>query len=140
MEKSNLTVLRNIVELAFGNCDLSVIDELMDDNCIEHQFGMSGGKEGLKNSILSLHSAFPDMQYQLQHACEADGLVWVHYQATGTNTGSFMHNPPSGKKFKIDVIDIARVINGRITEHWGMPDRFALMKQLGLMNLRQPAE
>lgn len=138
MEKNDLSVLRKIVEDGFGKCDLSVIDELIDDNCIEHQFGMSPGKEGLKNSILSLHSGFPDMQYELQHTSETDGLVWVHYLASGTHTGSFMHRPPSGKKFIIDVIDIARVSNGRITEHWGMPDRFALMKQLGMMDIKQP--
>jgi predicted ester cyclase len=29
------------------------------------------------------------------------------------------------------VIDIARVHNGRITEHWGVPDRFAILARLG---------
>lgn len=37
------------------------------------------------------------------------------------------------KKFSIDVIDIARIENGKIIEHWGIPDRFALLMQLGFL-------
>jgi hypothetical protein len=33
---------------------------------------------------------------------------------------------------EIDVIDIARFVNGQMVEHWGVPDRFALLLQLGL--------
>ena len=34
---------------------------------------------------------------------------------------------------EIDVFDLLRVEDGRIVEHWGVPDRFALMHQLGLL-------
>ena len=49
----------------------------------------------------------------------------------GTHTGAFMNNPPTGKSFTIDVIDIMRFANGKMVEHWGSPDRFALLVQLG---------
>jgi predicted ester cyclase len=137
MEINNLSVLRNVVELGFGNCDLALVDELIGDDYIEHQFGMKGGKEGLKKSIRSLHTAFPDMRYTLLKYCEAGDIVWTHFNASGTHSGSFMQSGPSGKKFSIDVIDMARVSNGKITEHWGMPDRFALLFQLGLMEIKQ---
>jgi predicted ester cyclase len=38
---------------------------------------------------------------------------------------------PSNKKFSVQVFDMCRFENGRIVEHWGVPDRFALMAQLG---------
>ena len=50
MENKNLNVLKQVVEEGFGNADLYVIDQLINDNCIEHQFGMHGGKEGLKKA------------------------------------------------------------------------------------------
>jgi predicted ester cyclase len=50
----------------------------------------------------------------------------------GTNRGGFM-GPPNGKSFEITVIDIARYEDGKIVEHWGVPDRFAVMAQLGLL-------
>ena len=33
---------------------------------------------------------------------------------------------------RIDVIDVVRVRDGRITEHWGVPDGSASCSQLGL--------
>jgi len=32
------------------------------------------------------------------------------------------------------VIDVARVADGRITEHWGVPDRFAVLAQTGVLD------
>jgi predicted ester cyclase len=31
------------------------------------------------------------------------------------------------------VIDICRFVDGRLVEHWGVPDRFALLHQLGIV-------
>ncbi|MCI0397830.1 MAG: ester cyclase [Chloroflexi bacterium] len=33
----------------------------------------------------------------------------------------------------ITVFDICRFSDGKIVEHWGVPDRFAVMAQLGLL-------
>jgi predicted ester cyclase len=32
------------------------------------------------------------------------------------------------------VVDIARVVDDRIVEHWGVPDRFAVLAQTGLLD------
>ena len=51
----------------------------------------------------------------------------------GTNTGPFF-GPPSRRPVEITVIDIARIVDGRIVEHWGVPDRFALLAQTGVLD------
>jgi len=130
MENENLSVIRKFVEEGFGNADLYIIDHLMSENCIEHQFGMSGQKEGLKKAVLSLKLAFTDLDYELIRYCTDGNIVWVHYKATGTHTGPFMGNEATGRKFSIDVMDVVRIDEGQITEHWGVPDRFALLTQL----------
>ena len=133
MQNEKLNVIRQIVEQGFGNADLYVIDQLISDDYTEHQFGMRGGKEGLKKAILSLANAFSNHQYELINQVVDGNIVWVHYRSTGEHTGDFMGHPPTGKKFTIDVIDIARIENGKLTEHWGVPDRFALLMQLGFL-------
>ena len=50
--------------------------------------------------------------------------------ARGTNRGGFM-GPPNGKSFEITVFDQLRFQDGLIVEHWGSPDRFAMLVQLG---------
>ena len=46
----------------------------------------------------------------------------------GFATGPFF-GPPSGRPVDITVVDIARIV-----EHWGVPDRFALLAQTGILN------
>ena len=133
MEHQKLDVLRQIIEQGFGNGDLYVIDQLVADDYIEHQFNMRGGKEGLKKAIISLSNAFSNHEYHLINHVVNGNMVWVHYRSTGEHTGKFMGHEPTGKRFSIDVIDIARIENGKLAEHWGMPDRFALLMQLGFL-------
>jgi predicted SnoaL-like aldol condensation-catalyzing enzyme len=33
---------------------------------------------------------------------------------------------------RVHVIDVLRVENGRVVEHWGVPDRLGALLQLGL--------
>ena len=61
MQNENLIVAKQIVEQGFGNADLYVIDQLMSDSLTEHQFGIKGGKEGVKKAILSLSKAFSNL-------------------------------------------------------------------------------
>jgi predicted ester cyclase len=51
--------------------------------------------------------------------------VWARSRCTGTD-------PRSGKPISITVIDICRYENGKLVEHWGVPDRFAMLHQIGL--------
>jgi predicted ester cyclase len=40
---------------------------------------------------------------------------------------------PTGKEVAIDVMDIARIENDQLVEHLGIPERFALLMQLGFL-------
>ena len=136
MESKKLNVLRQIVEQGFGNADLDVIDRLITDNWIEHQGNLKGGKEVLKKAIRGIESAFSDRKYTLANHSVNGDMVWVHYRFSGKHTGPFMGFGPTGKEITIDVMDIARIEHDQLVEHWGIPDRFALVMQLGLFPAR----
>lgn len=64
---------------------------------------------------------------------EQGDTIWVRLRVQGTATGPFF-GPPSGRRIDITLIDIARVVDGRIAEHWGVPDRFAILAQTGVLD------
>ena len=68
----------------------------------------------------------------LEDAIERDGTIWVRARGRGTASGPFF-GAPSGRPVDITIIDIARVEDGRIVEHWGVPDRFAMLAQTGVL-------
>lgn len=80
-----------------------------------------------------MHSAVPDISFTLEDFAEAGDVIWVRVRARGTATGPFF-GPPSGRPVDFTVIDVARVVDGRIAEHWGVPDRFAMLAQTGVLD------
>jgi len=40
---------------------------------------------------------------------------------------------PTGNRVALDAIDILRVTDGKLTEHWTLPDMFGFMQQLGAL-------
>ena len=128
------TVARRLIEDGFTNGELEVCDELVDPGLREHQnFGPNHapGAEGVKAVIASLHRAYSDFRLQIEHLAVDGELVWLHMKGSGTNDGSFMGNAPTGRAMEIDVFDLLRIRDGRLVEHWGVPDRLGALFQLG---------
>lgn len=129
------TVVRRLIGEGFNQGKLGVCDELVDPSLIEHQNygpGHAPGAEGVKSVIASLHRAYSDFHLEIEHLSVDGELVWLHMKGSGMNNGSFMGNEPTGRKMQIDVFDLLRVRDGRLVEHWGVPDRLGALFQLGL--------
>jgi predicted ester cyclase len=41
--------------------------------------------------------------------------------------------PATGRPIDITVIDVARIVDGRLVEHWGVADRLTVAQQIGLV-------
>ena len=113
--------------------DLSVIDDLLADDMIEHERfpGIEPNKEGVKQIFAVYRSAFPDFRIEAHEMLTEGDLVCARITSTGTHQGEFMGMPATGKRIEVDSIDIVRFRDGRATEHWGITDVMTMMQQLG---------
>jgi len=137
LTRSNaLVVMQRMFDEVFATGDGTVVDELCSPDLVEHQFGLAGTGAGavqhVKDAISDVHGAIPDITFTIEDAVESGDTIWVRVHAQGTATGPFF-GPPSGRPVDFTVVDIARVVDGRIVEHWGVPDRFAVLAQTGLL-------
>ena len=135
MSPSPEAVVRRLIEEGFNQGNLDVADELISPEMVEHQnFGPdhAAGAEGVKAVISSLRRAFSDFELHIEDLTTDHDTVWLRMTGTGTNDGTFMGNPPTGRTMRTDVFDSLRVENDRIVEHWGVPDRLGTLFQLGL--------
>ncbi|MEO8246408.1 MAG: ester cyclase [Chloroflexota bacterium] len=129
----NTAAARRLVEEGFTSGDLSVCDELVAPDMLEHQRGLLPGSEGLKETIGTLHRSFSDFRLDIEDMVADGDRIWIRAIGSGINTGSFFGRPPTGCSFSITVFDQMRFRDGRIIEHWGSPDQLGLLQQLGLM-------
>jgi predicted ester cyclase len=133
----NQEVFRRVIEEGFNRGNYDALDPLFSPDYVEHQFGLKTNLEGFKKDIQSLRSGFSDFRLTIEEMVSEGNKVWVRMTARGTHDGPFF-GPPTGKPMTITVFDICRFENGRIVEHWGVPDRFAMLAQLGLLPRPEP--
>jgi ketosteroid isomerase-like protein len=51
----------------------------------------------------------------------------------GTHKNNLADIAPTGKKVDVTVMQIARIVDGRVVEFWHYPDEFGLRQQLGVI-------
>ncbi len=130
---SNEEIYRRLIEEGFNQGNLAVVDELVAADSREHQRGSEDGPEGTKKTITYLRSVFPDFKITIDEVVVSGDKVWARQTGGGTNLGSFAGHPPTGRRAFIDVIDVCRIEDGKIVEHWGVPDQLGMMMALGLV-------
>ncbi len=135
-EEKNVKVVRRLLEEGFGKGNLSVVDDTISQNFIEHQRfdpPLPQGPAGTKALITGLRKMFSDFEFTVEDIAVEGNKVWTRNRAKGTNSGSIMGKPPTGKKMEIDVFDLCKLENGKIVEHWGVPDQLGMLEQIGFL-------
>ena len=134
--EANIAATRRFIREGFTQGRLEVCDELVAEDMVEHQRGLRSGPEGAKDTIRTLHTWFSDFELRIEDVAAADDTIWIRCTGSGMNTGSVFGHPPTGRRSSITVFDVLRWHNGRLVEHWGVPDQLGLLVQLGIFDPR----
>ena len=132
--EQNKALVHRLVEEFFNRGNTSQVDEIFAPNFAEREElppGVPGGIEGVKQMVVMLHSAFPDFKATVDDILAEGDKVVVRQTWSGTQKGEWMGVPPTGKSVSIGVIDIIRLADGKVVEHWGQMDSMGMMMQLG---------
>ena len=133
MSQENRAILDRLNEEVLRQGNVDAVDELVADNFAEHDPppGMAADREGFKDFVREIHQAFAD-QLHTVHDQLADGdRVVERWTMTATHAGEFLGIPATGKRVTLPGIDISRVEDGRIVEHWTQCDMLGFLEQLG---------
>ena len=76
-------------------------------------------------------AAFPDIQTTIEDLIAEGDKVVKRYTIRGTHRGEFQGIPPTGKEVAFSSIEIDRMVDGKVSEHWFEMDLLGLMGQLG---------
>lgn len=135
------TMIRRVFD-AIGKGDMDTIDELFAEDYVEHD-PMQGdihGREAFKQFLQGWRAAFPDTQFEVSNIISDGDLAAWMVRFTGTNSGSLMGMPPTGKKVDVTGLNMGRInAEGKAVEHWTGNDVVQLLQQLGLMPQQQGA-
>ena len=113
--------------------DFAIADEIIANECVYHDGppGILPGPEGVKEWAIMFRDGFQDLHVtEEQFIAEGDRVVG-RFVATATHTGVFMGVPPTGNTISLSGINIMRIAEGMIVEHWVNLDALGLMQQIG---------
>jgi len=114
---------------------LELIDELYAPEYIERLplTGMAPTREGFKQFVTSLRTAFPDLHCTIDDSIEAGDKFVTRLTASGTMRGDFAGMPATGKHAIWTEIHIMRVTNEHVVEQWSLVQELGMLVQLGVI-------
>jgi len=125
--------IQRVIEGAWNNGDIEMLDELYDPGFVRHRppFDDYTGLNAHKKRIEMIRTAYPDHKTVIHNILVDGDMAAVRYTWIGTNTGTGMSLPPTGKQVSVDGCDVYRFVNGKIVEEWVHEGYLSLYQQLG---------
>ena len=131
-----IAVVRRNTEEVQGKGNYEVFEELFAKDFVDHTpqpGGFSADRDGARNLYKALRTAFPDFHAEIHWQISDGDRVTTFKTYHGTHLGEFWGIAPTGKKIQFETVDVMRVRNGKISDHWGVANLFSLAQQLGLI-------
>jgi steroid delta-isomerase-like uncharacterized protein len=145
MSEANKESMRRVLEEAFGQGKMEIIDELLDPDFVCHdpnsESGEIRGADTIKGEIEYFRNAVPDLTYTVEDQVVEGDKVVSRYTARGTHQGEFFGVPGSGRHIEMTGITIDRFDeSGKLIEEWPEYDLLGAMQQMGAIPGPQQSE
>ncbi|MEA2277778.1 MAG: hypothetical protein QOC78_2738 [Solirubrobacteraceae bacterium] len=129
----NKALVRRFVEEYQSGADEQAFDELMHPEFVDHSLppGLAAGPRGVRQQFDQLRATFDGLQAEILEQVAEDDLVVTRKVLRGTHRGEFMGIAPTGRQVELLVIDIVRLRDDRIAEHWNVVDLLGVLMALG---------
>nr|WP_043234553.1 ester cyclase [Bosea sp. LC85] len=134
--EANKAVVRRLIEGVQRDGDFVLFEQLFAADYVDRTpfGGFEPSRNGTRAIYQSFRAAFPDWRAVIHRQVAEGDLVTTHKTYYGTHRGPFMGIAPTGRETTFEVIDIMRIRDGQITDHWGIGDSAGLLRQIGPQN------
>lgn len=135
MSARNKEHVRRVIEEVYNGGNLDLVDQVAASDLVIHAPSQEiRGREGAKQFVATLRTAFPDLHFTIEHQVAEGDIVMTNWTARGTHAGAFKNLPPTGREIRLTGADIDRVVEGKVVECWSHLDELGLMRQLGAVD------
>ncbi len=134
--EANKAIVRRIYEEGLNCGDLDLLDRVLAESLVDHSsFPVNAnGRDSFKQRFRSVLLAFPDANMTVEDGIATGDKVVFRWTLRGTHTGPFASVEPTGRHVVVTGINITRIEDGKVVEHWASFDHLGLLQQLGVMS------
>jgi predicted ester cyclase len=137
----NKTVVRRFYEEVMNQGRVEILDELMDENFVDHGetlFGSPKGREILRQGIAMTHEILTNFTVTIEEMIAEGDMVGLRGVMRCTHVGAFLGVAPTGNELTWRGNAMFRLSEGKIVERWFNSDSISILRQLGLAPTRIP--
>jgi len=120
---------RVVADGAFRDIPKYIADSYIDHNAPP---GSGTGPTWVEAHLRAIRHTFPDFTLRMHEVIAEDEWVAVRVTGEGTHLGEWLGIEPSGRRIQLRGLNLDRVVNGRIVEHWGEADTVGMLLQMGV--------
>ena len=133
--KENKALVRRFVDEVQSQGNVDAIYEFCSPEFVNHSAppGLPADREGIKIVTAMFRQAFPDSYFTVEDMMAEGDKVATRKTFHGSHQGEFMGIPPAGRRVSMGLIDVVRISDGRVVEHWSVGDNLGMMQQLGVI-------
>jgi predicted ester cyclase len=131
MSAESKELVRRFYERIVNEDDLAIADEVLAPGYEDHTpIPLEvPGPEGFKRRIEQLRRTF-EIRIQLHDMVAEGDLVAFRWTITGKHIGDFAGISATQRDVTITGLNLERILDGKITQHWSEYDREALTRQV----------
>ena len=139
LAEDNKALVRRFVDEAQSRGNTDLINEICSVEFVNHSAPprLPADREGIKIVTAMFRRAFPDSYFTVEDMIAEADKVATRKTFHGTHEGEFMDIPPSGLRVTMGLIDVVRITDGQVMEHWSVGDNLGMMRQLGVIPQRR---
>jgi steroid delta-isomerase-like uncharacterized protein len=133
--EDNKAVVSKFVEEVINQNRMDRADDLVVEDFVELDPlpGQRQGREGLKEVLGMMRSAFPDIHWALEEMVAEGDTVASRFTWTGTHRGEFLGVPATGRSVVIKGMVMDQLADGKMSKSRILMDSLGMMQQLGVM-------
>jgi steroid delta-isomerase-like uncharacterized protein len=134
MLEQNKHIARQFIA-AFASADTRTLERIVAEHMVDHNLapGQKQGRQGVLEAVVMFRAAFPDLKITIESLVADEERVSITGKMSGTNQGTLMGAPPTGKTASFAYMDMYAIAHGQIVEAWHVEDLAGMMRQLGLL-------
>lgn len=126
----NKALVRALFEQVINADRLEDAASLMREDYRQHSALVAPGLAGFQAFFRAVRQAFPDLRLTIADLIAEGDKVVARIVGEGTHRGEFLGVPATGRRVRSESIDIFRVEDGKLAEHWDVMDLHGLLTQL----------
>lgn len=140
MDNDGISLVRRGIEAANSGTMAQVAPQILAPGFVRHdlaqafpEFTSAGGVSDLMSL---LRGAIPDYRQEILDIFSVGDRVAMRWVARGTHQGELLRAAATGNAIEVNGINLYRIAEGRIAEVWQLTDLAGLLRQLGILELK----